>query len=94
MTDSDLLHALRDCYDPLTRRNIVDLKLVRDAHLTPDPDAPGACLRFHAHVQINAPSGDEAATAQLLAQIENRLLGLEPISRVTLSAAAPLFPML
>ena len=99
MTDADLLAALRDCYDPLLRRNIVELNLVRSATLTPDPDAPGARIvgiptRLHAHIELTAPTSDEATNAQLAAQVENRLLGLESISRITITLSPPLFPIL
>jgi metal-sulfur cluster biosynthetic enzyme len=94
MTDADLLAALRDCYDPVLRRNIVDLNLIRAAHLTPDSEAPGLVPRFIAHIQLTASTTDEAANAQLLAQIENRLMGLEPISRVQLTLLPPLFAIL
>jgi len=94
MTDADLLAALRDCYDSLLRRNIVDLNLVRSAHLTPDPEAPGPIPRFIAHIQLTAPTADEAANAQLQAQIENRLMGLEPISTVQITLLPPLFSIL
>ena len=94
MTDADLLAALRDCYDPVLRRNVVDLNLVRSAHLTPDPEAPGIIPRFIAHIQLTAPTTDEAANAQLTAQIENRLMGLEPISSVQITLLPPLFAIL
>jgi hypothetical protein len=98
MTDADLLHALRDCYTA-TRRNIVETGLVRTAHLTLDPEAPGAKIpgvppRFLAIITLHAPTTDEATNAQLLAQIENRLLGLESISRVHLILLPALFPIL
>jgi hypothetical protein len=98
MTDADLLHALRDCYTA-TRRNIVEAGLVRTAHLTPDPEAPGTNIpgvppRFLATITLHAPATDDATNAQLLAQIENRLLGLESISRVHLTLLPALFPIL
>jgi metal-sulfur cluster biosynthetic enzyme len=99
MSDADLLDALRDCYDPVLRRNIVDARLVRSATLTPDLDAPGASVpgvgpRFLARVTLTAPGSDEIANAQLLAQIENRLLGLQAISRVEVTLLPALFPIL
>ena len=98
MTDADLLHLLRDCYTP-TGPNIVAAGLIRSATLTPDPDAPGATIpnlppRFIAHITLHAPSTDEAASAQLSAQVENRLLGLPSISRVEISLLPALFPIL
>ena len=96
MTELDLLDALRDCYDPQLRRNIVDLRLVRSVALTRDPDAPGANLRprFIAAISITSPGSDETANAQLAAQIENRLLGIEAISQAKITLLPPLFPIL
>ena len=93
-TEADLLLALRDCYLPLDRRNIIAANLVRSATLTPDPDAPGAIPRHHVHITMHAPGADEAANSQLCAQIENRLLGLEAISRVSVTLLPALFPIL
>lgn len=99
MTDADLLAALRDCYDPLLRRNIVELNLVRSAHLTPDPNAPGAGIsgvptRYSANVRLSASSADEDARAQLKAQVTNRLAGLPYISQVSVTVLAPAFPII
>jgi hypothetical protein len=98
MQDADLLQLLRDCYLP-TRRNIVDAALVRSATLTPDSDAPGATIpgvptRYLATISLYAPTTDETANAQLLALIENRLLGVEAISRVSIALLPALFPIL
>ena len=99
MTDTDLLLALRDCYDPRLRRNIVELGLVRTATLQRDAGAPGANIpgvppRFIAHIGLTAPGSDEAANAQLAAQVENRLAGLPAISRTVVRVLPPLFPIL
>lgn len=99
MTDQHLLEALRDCFDPRTRRDIVAAGLVRAASVSVDEDAPGAGIpgvppRFVAHVALTAPGSDEDANAQMLAQIENRLAGLEWISRREVRLHPPLFPIL
>jgi hypothetical protein len=99
MTNADLLHALRDCYHPSLQRNIVELGLVQSATLILDDDAPGARIvgvpqRFIAHVALIAPGVDEAANVQLVAQIENRLLGIALISRVDVILLPPLFAIL
>ena len=99
MTDADLLHALRDCYDPLLRRNIVELSLVRSASLEVDHEAPGASVaglppRYRAKVGLTAPGADDAANAQLVAQIENRLAGMPEISCAEVRLLAPVFPIL
>jgi metal-sulfur cluster biosynthetic enzyme len=99
MDDAELLNLLRDCYDPVLRRNIVDAGLIRSATLLRDDDAPGAGIagvppRYVAKITLLAPGADEVANAQLTAQIENRLLGLEAISQVTVTLLPALFPIL
>jgi hypothetical protein len=104
MPTPDLLHLLRDCYLPAPnpaqpQRNIVDAGLIRSATLTPDPSAPGSSIpglppRHLAHITLHAPTSDDTANLQLVAQIENRLLGLPSISRVEVTLLPALFPIL
>ncbi len=100
MTDADLLAALRDCYEPgPARRNLIEAGLIKSAALTLDTEAPGHNIpgvppRYIATIQLFAPGTDEAANAQLLAQIENRLLGIPTISRVKINLLPALFPIL
>jgi metal-sulfur cluster biosynthetic enzyme len=96
VTDADLLQSLRDCYDPILKRNIVDLGLIRSATLTRDEEAPGVGVppRYIAHITLTAPAADEAAVAQLQAQIENRLAGLPAISRTIVTLLPTPFPIL
>lgn len=98
MQDADLLQLLRDCYTS-TGRNIVDARLVRSAILTLDTEAPGAGItgvppRYLATVTLYAPGSDDTINTQLVAQIENRLLGVESISHVALMLLPPLFAIL
>jgi metal-sulfur cluster biosynthetic enzyme len=99
MTDADLVNALRDCYDTLQQRNIVDLGLVQSATLARDAEAPGLNVRgvgprYIARIILRAPSSDDARNAQLHAQIENRLAGLPEISRTQLEMLPAIFPIL
>lgn len=76
--------ALRDCYDPTLPCNIVDLGVVESITLTPDPQAPGATIpgvpqKFRVTITLTPTTQDESANAQLAAQIQNRLAGLETI---------------
>ena len=84
-TESEILTALRDCYDPNIPCNIVDLGMVHQIHLIRDHEAPGADIpgvpqRHRVTVTILPATHDEAANSQLSAQIANRLAGLEMVS--------------
>jgi hypothetical protein len=99
MTEADLLSALRDCFAPPQRINIVAAGLIKSAALTLDTDAPGANIpgvppRYIASISLVAPGSDETVNAQLKAQIENRLLGIASISHVEITLLPALFSIL
>ena len=89
LTESDILLALRDCYDPVLPCNIVDLGLIRSILVTPDLEAPGAHIpgvsqKHCIEISLTPAQTDETAEAQLRAQIANRLAGLEAVSCTTI----------
>lgn len=93
LTESEILTALRDCYDPELPCNIVDLGLVRAIATTPDPDSPGAGIpgvpqKHLVQIDILLTHPSEDAEAQLRAQIANRLAGLEAVSQTTITTHA------
>jgi metal-sulfur cluster biosynthetic enzyme len=88
LTESDILAALRDCYDPVLPCNIVDLGLIRSITITPDPEAPGSGIpgvpqRHKVQITLTPTGEDETVNSQLSAQIENRLAGLATVSQTT-----------
>jgi metal-sulfur cluster biosynthetic enzyme len=90
LTEADILLALRDCYDPALPCNIVDLGLVRSVSVAPDPEAPGAGIpgvpqkhRIRVAVTLTSPGDD--ASAQVVAQISNRLAGMEEAGETTVT---------
>ena len=90
LSEADILLALRDCYDPVLRCNIIDLGLIRSITIAPDREAPGANIpgvpqRHKIQITLTPTSGDEAANSQLETQIVNRLAGLETISHTAVT---------
>jgi len=83
-TEAHIREALRDCYDPEIPLNILDLGLLQSITLTEDSDAPGAGIpgvppRFRAAITLIPTTPDESQQAQLAAQIQNRLAGIEAL---------------
>jgi metal-sulfur cluster biosynthetic enzyme len=90
LTESNVLEALRDCFDPTLSCNIVDLGLVRSLHIAPDPESPGAGIpgvpqKHRIHIEIALTNPTEEAAAQLAAQVRNRLAGLEEAGDTTVT---------
>ena len=90
LTESAILLALRDCYDPVLPCNIVDLGLIHSIAVTPDLEAPGAHIpgvpqKHRIEIQITPTQKNEAANTQLESQIQNRLAGLETVSRTAIT---------
>ena len=93
LTQEDITDALRACFvlaNPFGKPvNVVDLGCIERLSLTPAPDAPGSGIpgvpsRQRLHLTLLLPSPDEDARAQLTAQIQNRLAGLQGLSRTTI----------
>jgi metal-sulfur cluster biosynthetic enzyme len=90
LTESNILLALRDCYDPVLPCNIVDLGLIRSIAVIPDLEAPGTHIpgvpqKHSIEISLTPTQKDEAAEAHLRAQIANRLAGLETVSHTTIT---------
>jgi metal-sulfur cluster biosynthetic enzyme len=86
LTEVDVRAALRDCYDPEVPCNIVDLGLVYQVAIAPDPDAPGAGIagvpqRHRVRIDLTLTSPGCPAHTQIVAQIENRLAAFETVSK-------------
>ena len=92
LKESDILTALRDCYDPEIPCNIVDLGLIYSIAIQPDPEAPGTGIpgvpqKHIIAITLTPTNPTEAAEAQLTAQIINRLAGLETICQTNITIA-------
>jgi len=90
LSESEILSALRDCYDPAVPCNVVDLGLVQSVTITPDPEAPGRGIpgvpqKHRVRIALILTNPTEESAAQLTAQIQNRLAGLEEVSQTTVA---------
>jgi metal-sulfur cluster biosynthetic enzyme len=90
LTESDILLALRDCYDPEIPCNIVDLGLIQAIMIQPDPEAPGTGVpgvpqKHRIEITLIPTNPTETTEAHLRAQIANRLAGLEAVSQTTIT---------
>ena len=80
LTQDDIRTALMDCYDPEIPVNIVDLGLVYKIDVTPDPDAPGLEAKQRVDIDMSMTSPGCPAHQQIIAQVQNRLAGVQGIS--------------
>ena len=90
LTESNILDALRDCFDPALPCNIVDLGLIRSISVTQDPEAPGTGIpgvpqKHRIHIKLALTNPTEEVAAQLTAQVLNRLAGLEEAGNTTVT---------
>ena len=51
LSESDILTALRDCFDPEVKLNLVDLGLIYAVATGPDPDSTPAWPRQWTHLR-------------------------------------------
>jgi len=85
LTESDILAALRDVYDPELPVNIVDLGLVYRVAVAPDPDAPGMLPRQRVEIDVTLTSQGCPAHELIIEKIKNRLAGLQQISETVVN---------
>jgi metal-sulfur cluster biosynthetic enzyme len=84
LTEAQILNALRDCFDPALPCNVVDLGLIRSLVIEADPEAPGAGIpgvpqKHRVHIEMTLTNPSEESAAQMTAQIQNRLAGIEEV---------------
>lgn len=82
LTESDILTALRDCFDPEVKLNVVDLGLIYAIALEPDPDATPQWPRQRAKVTMTLTTPQCPASGQIVEQVQNRLATLPDVSHV------------
>ncbi len=75
--EKEIWNQLRSCYDPEIPVNIVDLGLVYDCHITPQP---AGTFRVDIKMTLTAPG---CGMGPMIAQdVQNKVLGLEGVDDV------------
>lgn len=78
----DIYTALRDCFDPEVKLNLVDLGLIYSVAVEPDPHATPAFPRQRVKVTMTLTTQQCPASGLIFEQVNNRLAGIPAISKV------------
>lgn len=85
LTEPDILSALRDCFDPEVKLNLVDLGLIYSIETGPDPDSAPAWPRQWVKVKMTLTTQQCPAGGLIFEQVHNRLASIPEISKVDVS---------
>jgi metal-sulfur cluster biosynthetic enzyme len=86
LSEADIFTALRDCFDPEVKLNLVDLGLIYAVGTGPDPDSTPEWPRQWVKVTMTLTTPSAAAdpaSGLIFEQVHNRLAGIPDISKVT-----------
>jgi metal-sulfur cluster biosynthetic enzyme len=82
LSEAEILTALRDCFDPEVKINLVDLGLIYGVETGPDPDSTPVWPRQWVKVTMTLTAPEGPASGLILEQVHNRLAGIQDISKV------------
>jgi metal-sulfur cluster biosynthetic enzyme len=82
LTEAEIMNALRDCYDPEVKLNLVDLGLIYSVSTEPDPNSKPAWPRQKVRVTMTLTTQQCPASGLIFEQVNNRLAGIPDISKV------------
>jgi metal-sulfur cluster biosynthetic enzyme len=82
LSEADIWNALRDCYDPEVKLNLVDLGLIYAVSTGPDRDSTPAWPRQWVKVTMTLTTQQCPASGLIFEQVNNRLAGIPDISKV------------
>jgi metal-sulfur cluster biosynthetic enzyme len=81
LTVEDVYTALRDCFDPEVKLNLVDLGLIYDVVTEPDPNSTPAFPRQRVKVTMTLTTQQCPASGLIFEQVHNRLASLPQVSK-------------
>lgn len=82
LSEADIWTALRDCFDPEVKLNLVDLGLIYTVETGPDPNSTPKWPRQWVKVTMTLTTQQCPAGALIVEQVRNRLAGISDISKV------------
>jgi len=82
LTVEDVRTALRECFDPEVKLNLVDLGLIYDVALEPDPHSTPAFPRQRVKVTMTLTTPQCPASGLIFEQVNNRLASIQQVSKV------------
>ena len=81
LTNEDILTALRDCFDPEVKLNLVDLGLIYSVETGPDPGSTPKWPRQWVKVRMTLTTPNCPASGLILDQVHNRLRSIPDVSQ-------------
>ena len=82
LSEADIFAALRDCYDPEVKLNLVDLGLIYAVATGPDPDSTPKWPRQWVKVTMTLTTQQCPASGLIFEQVNNRLACIPGVSKV------------
>jgi len=82
LTSDDIFKALRDCFDPEVKLNLVDLGLIYSVTIEPDPNSAPAFPRQRVKVTMTLTTPQCPASGLIFEQVHNRLASIQQVSKV------------
>src|SRR5215472_17114949 len=82
LSEDQILNALRDCFDPEVKLNLVDLGLIYGVETGADPDSAPKWPRQWVKVTMTLTTQACPASGLILEQVHNRLASIPDVSRV------------
>jgi metal-sulfur cluster biosynthetic enzyme len=80
--ENGIFTALRDCFDPEVKLNLVDLGLIYAVATGPDTESTPAWPRQWVKVTMTLTTPQCPASGLIFEQVHNRLAGLADVSKV------------
>jgi metal-sulfur cluster biosynthetic enzyme len=82
LTSDDIYAALRDCFDPEVKLNLVDLGLIYSVAVESDPNSTPAFPRQRVKVSMTLTTQQCPASGLIFEQVHNRLASIQQVGKV------------